>query len=281
MDLRPTDAAKAPSTGTPAGRAYPFPPYPYRLTKGLTVWLAFKACAFALFAMGNVLGGVLAFFVWDPWLLWNILGPASRGFGPVASRFRTKEREVWLTIDDGPDPVTTPRILELLDAHSAKATFFTIGDQVNRHPALAAEIVRRGHQLANHSASHPCGSFWSAGPARLGREIDRCTDAIIQAGAPAPEFFRAPVGIKTPFLHPQLAKRGMLLLAWSARGYDSLLSTDLAVRRIVAGIEPGAIVLLHDGRNDIGRAAVVERVLDHLARTGFRAVIPPRDSLCV
>lgn len=278
--MRPSPRKDEPG---PAGPRTPVPflspKQHYRLSAGLWLWLGLKVVAAALFATRHTTAGLVAYFVWDPWLVWNILRPASRGFGPVVSSFLTAEREVWLTIDDGPDPLTTPRVLDLLDEYEARATFFVVGEQVYRHPELAREIARRGHELANHTASHPCGTFWSAGPRRVLAEIDGCNDAVSAAGLPRPRYFRPPVGIKTPFLHAQLHRRGMGLVAWSARGYDSLLSTDLAVRRIVAGIRPGAVVLLHDGHRDVGRVAVIERVLEHLKRTGYRAILPSRESL--
>src|SRR5690606_7457875 len=97
---------------------------------------------------------------------------------PRRPPFPTDRRQVWLTIDDGPDPLTTPRVLDLLDAHRARATFFVIGQKAARHPSLIAEITRRGHTLGNHTHNHPLASYWIAGATRTGREIDACNAAL-------------------------------------------------------------------------------------------------------
>jgi peptidoglycan/xylan/chitin deacetylase (PgdA/CDA1 family) len=205
------------------------------------------------------------------------MAPASSGFGPVVSRFRTNSREVWLTIDDGPDPLTTPQVLDLLERHHTSATFFVIGENVRRYPELAREIARRGHTLANHTDTHPAKSFWHAGFSRVAREIDRCNDTLQSTGVPTARYFRPPVGIKNVFIHSPLAKRGMDYVAWSARGFDSILSETTATRRILKALRPGAIVLLHDGNSDLSRVRVVERVLKGMSDVGFKAVIPNRE----
>jgi len=238
-----------------------------------------KLAAAALFWTGHRWAAIPVYFSFDPWFLWQILIPTASGFGPIATRFRTLQREVWLTIDDGPDPLTTPRVLTLLDEYKARATFFVIGENVRRHPELAAEIARRGHTLANHTQTHPAASFWAAGPARIRREIDACNAALEAAGLPAASYFRAPVGIKTVFIHPVLARRGMDFIAWSARGYDSIVDKATATRWILQHLQPGAIVLLHEGRSDLSRIAVLEGVLKGISEAGFSTTIPERASL--
>ena len=94
------------------------------------------------------------------------LNPNSRIFGPIESRCGSG---VWLTLDDGPDPLNTPAILDLLDAYGVKATFFVIGEKAEQHPDLIREIARRGHQIGNHTWSHPQASFWCHGPIRTYR----------------------------------------------------------------------------------------------------------------
>lgn len=256
---------------TQAGR-YVFP-------GGLAVWLAAKGVALTLFLAGSPRLALLVYLLPDPWLFWQIMVPQAGGFGPVASRFRTSHQEIWLTIDDGPDPVTTPRVLDLLDHHRARATFFLIGERAKKHPHLVSEIARRGHALANHTHTHSAKSFWCAGPGRTAREIDACNRAIQDAGSIVPIYFRPPVGIKSVFIHPALAKRGMIYVAWTARGYDSISSAPTATRRILHQIKPGAIVLLHEGKSDLRRVQVIESVLHGLAERQFTTVIPARETL--
>ncbi|HEU5079566.1 MAG TPA: polysaccharide deacetylase family protein [Opitutaceae bacterium] len=252
---------------------------PYFFPVGFVVCIVCKAAAFAFFALHFRVTALVLFFGPDPWVFWQYARPTARGFGPVVSRFRTAQREVWLTIDDGPDPATTPLVLDALDRHSARATFFVIGENVTRFPELTAEIVRRGHSVANHTTTHPAKSFWWAGPSRTRREIDQWRKILLGIRLPVAPFFRSPVGLKNPFLHRELARRGLSMVAWSARGYDCIANADTAERRIVSQIKPGAIILLHEGNGDAKRVNLLERVLLHLREQGYKAILPARDSL--
>src|SRR5580704_4313056 len=95
-------------------------------------------------------GAAVSFFSADLYLLYCLLAPSSQRLLPVRTRFATERREVLLTIDDGPDPEDTPRILALLDRFGARAAFFLIGEKAARHPELVAEILRRGHEVGHH-----------------------------------------------------------------------------------------------------------------------------------
>ena len=91
------------------------------------------------------------FFLPDLWLAYQVFAPSAQGICPVFTRFETPRPEIWLTIDDGPDERDTPRILDLLDRYSARATFFLIGERAERLPRLVAETVRRGHEIGHHT----------------------------------------------------------------------------------------------------------------------------------
>lgn len=222
--------------------------------------------------------GVIA--VCAPWLAAQLFIPSASGLCAVVTRFTTRRREIWLTIDDGPDPVTTPQVLDLLKTHRARATFFLIGERAARHPDLVAEILRQGHTVGNHTYRHSCAGFWCASPRRLTMEIDDCATAIEQAGARPSPWFRPPVGIKNPFLHRQLTARGLRLIMWSARGYDCVSRPAAALARINRDLRPGAIVLVHEaGGPDSSRPALLAQLLAKLSRDGYACVIPPADSL--
>lgn len=241
----------------------------------------FKASGIALAAAHHPAMGALVFLAPDPWLFSQFVFPSSQAFGPAATSFATVRREVWLTIDDGPDPSSTPRVLELLEAHGARATFFVIGEQVAKYPDLARLISGRGHTIGNHTHTHPVGDFWCASPRRIGRQIDRCTQALLMAEAPFEHYFRPPVGVRNFFLAPQLAERAMLQVLWSARGLDgSGRDPRAALRRIIPQIAPGGILVSHEGGfRPRERVEFVALLLAHLAREGFTCVLPPRESL--
>ena len=217
-------------------------------------------------------------------VIYPTLNPLSQWLGPVMTRFKTKDRRVWLTIDDGPDVNDTPRILDLLDRHAARVTFFVKGESVAGSPALAREITARGHTVENHSMSHPSATFWCLPPGKIGAEIDRCSDEIEKATGRRPRLFRPPVGMKNPFVHPLLRRRSMVLVGWSARGFDGVnTSPETAARRILRNVRPGTIILAHQGRFASDGSAVnyrlLELILASLSEQGYEAVIPDESEL--
>lgn len=154
--------------------------------------------------------------------------------------------EVALTIDDGPDPLVTPLVLDLLDRHAARATFFCIGAQAALHPELCRDIVRRGHAIENHSQLHR-HNFSLLGTAKLQRELQAAQDTLGSLSGTPPRFFRAPAGLRNPFLDPVLQRMGLQLASWTRRGFDTRNGNAAAVARILTrGLRAGDILLLHD-----------------------------------
>lgn len=171
--------------------------------------------------------------------------PGCQGFGPV---YRTVGgKGILITIDDGPDPQDTPRLLELLDTHGVKAVFFMIGEKVRAHPELAREVIRRGHEIGNHTMSHPQASFWAAGPGRTRREIVDCQEIIREVTGVTPKLFRAPCGHRNSFTHPVAKDLGLDVMAWNRRGYDAVeKDAKKVLERILPGLSAGDIMLLHE-----------------------------------
>lgn len=161
---------------------------------------------------------------------------------PCAAR-----RQIALTIDDGPDPEITPQVLDLLDRHGVKATFFCIGEKAIRYPDLCRQIIQQGHAVENHSQHHR-HYFSLLGMSGLDAEIQAAQRTLTEVTGRRPRFFRAPAGLRNPFLDPVLTRHGLQLAAWTRRGYDTR-TTDAAtvLRRLQQGLRPGAILLLHDG----------------------------------
>lgn len=173
----------------------------------------------------------------------TLLGPNLRRLPADAAA----RGEIALTFDDGPDPDVTPRVLDLLDARQAKATFFVVGDRARRYPQLLREIVQRGHAVENHTDMHSMHFAWY-GPRRLTRDIGAAQQAITGACGVAPVFFRAPMGFRTPFLEPVLSRLGLHLASWTRRGFDTVeRDTQAVVNRLTNNLAGGDILLLHDG----------------------------------
>ena len=159
------------------------------------------------------------------------------------------QNKIALTIDDGPDPAVTPQVLDILDRYAARATFFCIGEKAARYPDLCREIVRRGHAVENHTQHHR-HYFAFLGMARLTREIQAAQETLTALTGRTPAFFRAPAGIRNPFLDPVLTRLGLQLVAWTRRGFDTRSADPVAVSsRLMPGVKPGAILLMHDGNS--------------------------------
>lgn len=202
--------------------------------------------------------------------------PRNTWFGGHVSQVSEPGSHIWLTIDDGPDPVTTPALLDLLDAHQSKAIFFVIGHKVLTHPELTREIARRGHLLGNHSLSHPSSKFWGLPPWLLWREVAGCQQALEQVLGCTATWFRPPVGHHNPFLANLLRSLGMKMMIWNCRGFDGVWrDVDAILRQISRNLYPGAVVLLHDSTPVASE--VLDRVLKLAHEHGLRTTLPQED----
>lgn len=201
--------------------------------------------------------------------------PSSSLWGPVVTTFPTDQRRVWLTIDDGPSDDTGAFIDELNRA-DARATFFVVGTQAEKRRGLLRMIHRAGHDLGCHTWSHPAGMFWSYPPAAIAGEIDRCVEVIREESGHGTTLFRPPVGFRNGFVHGVLAARDMQCIGWSARGFDGFrgVKPESVVSRIMSRLQPGAIVLLHQGRPE--SVEILRLLLQRLTADGWSTELPLR-----
>lgn len=240
-----------------------------------------KLAIVLLFRHLHPAAGITLFFLPDLWLGFQLLAPNARGFVPVVSRFETHAREVWLTIDDGPDPGTTRRVLALLAGHRARATFFLIGERAAAQPELVTEILRQGHGIANHTQHHPLSRFAFLSQRKVRAQIDDGTAALRACGVSRLDGFRPPAGVKSIFLPALLQERGLPCIGWTARGRESFaVSTEKPLARLKRGLRPGAILLAHESSpNAELRLALISALLAHLTAEGYACVVPPRHAL--
>jgi peptidoglycan/xylan/chitin deacetylase (PgdA/CDA1 family) len=200
--------------------------------------------------------------------------PNSRFYAPVLSRLPGSAPRVWLTIDDGPSP-ETPAVLDLLDRYDARATFFMVGERALARPDLVREVLARGHDLGNHSHSHPQARFWRLGPVTMAEEITACQQSLTAVAGAPPRWYRSVVGMTNPFVAPSLKRLGLTRVGWSARGFDGVNCTpEGVVDRLRPDLKPGAIVLLHEGAAHGHNLAIIEAVLRELQVRGLRAELP-------
>ena len=231
----------------------------------------------------------------EAWLWWSLaavaanhavltvlgLWPRSTLLGPNFTRLpdaAAARSEIALTFDDGPDPDVTPKVLDILDAAGARATFFCIAERAARHPELCREITRRGHAVENHSRGHQ-PTFPMLGLGGIRREILAAQRTLAEHSGHAPRFFRPPAGLRNPLLDPVLHDLGLRLVSWTRRGFDTRhADSDLVAGRLLEGLAAGDILLLHDGhcaRSAAGAPIVLEvlpRVLEAARSRGLRPV---------
>jgi peptidoglycan/xylan/chitin deacetylase (PgdA/CDA1 family) len=190
---------------------------------------------------------------------------------------------VALTFDDGPDPATTPVILDLLSAARCTATFFPIGANAAAHPALVRRICAEGHALGLHTQTHPY-TYPLLPPARQRSELAANAAILTRLVGTAPRLFRPPMGISTPLVASAAA--GLVTVTWGVSGRDTRTVDPAAIRRRVGrGLRPGAIILLHDGAaprhpgDRSATAAALPGILADLAAAGLtsRALVVDGD----
>jgi peptidoglycan-N-acetylglucosamine deacetylase len=234
---------------------YPFTPHRF-----------FQAAA--IYTAGTLISLYLLFHPRNQWLVDN------------RSRVPSSRSAVALTFDDGPDPVNTPKLLDLLREKSVRATFFVVGQRAESYPEVVRRARAEGHLIENHTWSHP-PLFCFLRPSRLRAEIDRCRAAIFNVCGHRSRFFRSPVGLRHPLLRPYLQCRGLEYVSWRIRTCDTLgLKTPALVDRILKRVVSGDIILLHDYRAG-GVHVMLEalpQVIDELRRRGFDFVLVEPDS---
>jgi peptidoglycan/xylan/chitin deacetylase (PgdA/CDA1 family) len=198
--------------------------------------------------------GVLAYGLGAPEA--TLLGPALVRTAPTGPTPR-----VALTFDDGPSVPYTGQILDELKREHVHATFFLCGRNAVAHPELVRRILAEGHEIGNHTWSHPWLYLMSRD--KIADEIDRTQDALEKITGRRPTLFRPPFGVRWFTLWPLLRERGLTMVMWSDRGYDGDRDARGITKATLDRLSPGAIILLHDGFEthaaaEIDRSATVQ-----------------------
>jgi peptidoglycan/xylan/chitin deacetylase (PgdA/CDA1 family) len=201
-------------------------------------------------------------------MAYAVRGRSATWLAPSVYRGSRREPRVALTFDDGPTPGTL-RLLEILAKERTPAGFFLCGANVERHPRVAAAIAAAGHEIGNHSYSHP---LFALKPARfIEAEVQRAQEVITQAAGVAPRWFRPPYGVRWFGLRRIQRQAGLVGVMWTVIGRDWKLDAESVARRVAARAGPGAILCLHDGRElaaapDISATLEAVRMLIPLLR---------------
>lgn len=205
-------------------------------------------------------------------LAWAVRGRSASVLARSSWRGPRERAAIALTFDDGPSE-GTPRLLEVLARYRVPATFFQCGANVDRLPAVAREIRDAGHEIGNHTHTHPLLCFRS--PEFMAEQIARAQESIHKHTGAVPIWFRAPFGVRWFGLGAAQRRSGVTGVMWTVIGYDWKLKADAVASRIVSRVENGAILCLHDGRElrakpDIGvTVEAVQRLVPLLLDRGY------------
>ncbi len=207
----------------------------------------------------------------------GVLWPQSGMYGLAHAHGKAGSRRIALTFDDGPHPVTTRAVLDILRAYDARATFFVLGHKVEAHPEIVREIRAAGHALGVHGFEHEHLFSLRSSSYVLG-QIERTQRAIAAACGATPTLFRPPIGFASPFTFRGAERAGVKIIAWSVRSLDGLRSASAArvAERVLRHLGDGAIVLLHDAaeHDDFTPASIaaLPTILNALRERDYRAV---------
>ncbi len=183
-------------------------------------------------------------------------------------------RRIALTFDDGPHPMDTPRLLEVLERHKVRATFHLVGKSVERHPDLTRHIHQCGHQLALHCYRHI--PFPLEAEATLHTGLERTQNAIANAAGMSPASIRdlrPPYGIFTPGHCPSLMEQGFRLVMWSCLPPHWMQPVGWSIRQVMEAAVPGAVIVLHDGHGHGRRVAeIVDAIVPQIRSLGFEFI---------
>ena len=178
------------------------------------------------------------------------------------------ERSVALTFDDGPDPVRTPEVLDVLARYGVRATFFLVGEKAAAYPELVRRIVAEGHVVGNHTHTHK-GFFPLYGSRRIAGERRSAGVGVHAITGRRPRFFRPPFGVTNPAIGRSVRRAGLATVGWSIRSLDTVTRTprETVLARVLGKLHPGAVILLHDR---CPRSAwLTERLLEALGKRGY------------
>jgi len=190
---------------------------------------------------------------------------------PVICRNSSIDKGVAITFDDGPDPETTPRILEVLKKHDAKAAFFLIAQKAEAHPDLVRRIHNEGHIIGNHTYGH--SYYFDFFPAfRMLREFVKSQEVINNIIGKKIVWFRPPYGVTNPMMKKALRKSGFITVGWSIRSLDTVIKDPEKVIARVSKAKAGDIILLHETRPDMPE--ILDRVLSMLEERGEPVLSP-------
>ena len=193
-------------------------------------------------------------------------------YNKIVYRINTKEKIVALTVDDGPDPRFTPKILDILKENNVHASFFVVGSQLEKYPDIGKRLLEEGNEVGNHTYSHP--ELPSGDTNQIINEIVQGAEVIQKVLDIKTKYFRAPKGLFNNDVLRVANEQGEMVILWSItlEHHASPTPHDMAMR-IIDKITPGGIILMHDGRLDRTRSIEALPILiKGLQEKGYKLV---------
>lgn len=180
----------------------------------------------------------------------------------------SSEKVAYLTFDDGPDPVNTPKVLEVLKRHNAKATFFMIGVKLPGQEALTLRVIAEGHRIGNHTSAHT-GTFPLMGTKAMMADLQACSSLLESITGTRVYLFRPPFGVTNPTIGRCVRRLGYSVVGWNIRTFDTKHpDPEYVLSRVKKGLKPGSVILLHDRLPQ--SPEILERVLTYLEEEGYK-----------
>lgn len=207
--------------------------------------------------------------IWLGFTVWGAFDLRLGYFVPTINSKKTRNKKIAITFDDGPTEFT-PKALDLLKKYNAKATFFCIGKQIEKHPDICRRIYSEKHQLGNHSYSHSNSfAFFSAEKVR--EELQKTALLLQEITGEKNHYFRPPFGVTNPHIAKAVKELGRQVIGWNIRSLDTVIEDENKIlKRITNKLKPGSIILLHDTSDKTIR--VLEQLLLTLQKENYQMV---------
>lgn len=229
----------------------------------------FLLLVIALIVFGYYWILVFVLIIWLGLISWGAFDIRLGYFIPTINSVKTKNNKIAITFDDGPTEFT-PKFLDLLSKYDAKATFFCIGKQIEKHPEILDRIYKEGHQIGNHSYSHH-KSFGFFSSKKVKKEIQKTDTLIEQITTKKNQYFRPPFGVTNPHIAKAIKQTKHKVIGWNIRSLDTVIEDENKIlERITKKLQSGSIILLHDTSDKSLR--VLEQLLLTLQQKNFQSV---------
>lgn len=187
--------------------------------------------------------------------------------------FPNNENKIYLTFDDGPTPEVTEWVLDQLEKHNAKATFFCIGQNIEENPTIFKKLLDNGHAIGNHTFNHPNG--WKTNTEDYLKNVSLCQDTILKQNT-ITKLFRPPYGKLKPSQLKLIKQQGFQIIMWDvlSADYDTSITPEKCLKNVIPNISSGSIIIFHDSVKAFKNLEyTLPKVLDYIDENNFTCEI--------